>query len=469
VLTRRLAKINRLSATFLASIAGQVDPRFLLLTAFLFGISAFHREFAHLSLSIGGIPLFPGELTLGLLIALEAIRLLRGQRIAFRMRGSSFLWGMYLLLGVVYAAIGLARGHGLAALRDFALVYYAVLFFLVQAVLQVEGDATRLFTWVAIGSAVGSTWTAGSFLVTPQLTFGHGASGSQALVAWLALAYLVSTSGDWGGRWRRWRWLAAVPLFVVIYLAGYRTMIGVAVMGVVVAAAWTVLARGPARSDARRLAVAGVAVCLVFAASVLAVRLALGGPAPGSPTHGEVSLPQGLRVITNRWVRLFGGDSEPSAAFRAVAWAKAVARIQSHPWTGIGFGPEPDLYPSSYCDTPESPISNCGNAHNTYLTLAMRMGIPGFGLWAVGSLWVVGDYLRATLARRSDKTVVREAAFLWLVLVSLLVFAFFSLFFESPYLSPFYWVTLGVMAERTRRLSVKGAHPDPTVVSPDGG
>lgn len=99
----------------------------------------------------------------------------------------------------------------------------------------------------------------------------------------------------------------------------------------------------------------------------------------------------------------------------------------------------------------------------------MRMGIPGFGLWALGSLWVVVDYLRATLARRNDEAIVREAAFLTGVLVSLLVFAFFSLFFESPYLSPYYWVNLGVMAETTRRLRSGEAHHSPSTFGTSPG
>jgi len=264
-----------------------------------------------------------------------------------------------------------------------------------------------------------------------------------------------------------------VPLVLVIYLSGYRTMIGAAAASLAATAGWALLARGPAQPPIRRLLIMGAAVCLVFATSVALARSALGEPAPGSTTHGEVTIPQGLRVITDRWVRLFSGEEgegpeEPSATFRRIAWAKAVARIRAQPWTGIGFGPEPALYPSSYCDAPESPISNCGNAHNTYLTLAMRTGIPSFMLWAVASLWVAGGYARAVLRHKNDEAVVRTAVLLTAILASLLVFGFFSLFFESPYLSPYYWVTLGVMAETTRRLRTgEGPHSGSTLsVSP---
>lgn len=321
---------------------GLRDSRYLLLSGFLFGISAFHRDFAHLAIVVAGVPLFPGELALGALVALEGVRLLRARRIPFRVGGASLLWALYLGLGLVFAIVGLRRGFGLAALRDSALVYYAVLLFLTQSIVRDKEHPARIFTPVAIGAAFGSTWTVASFLLGPRLSYEHGAAGFQALAAWLGLAYVAANPAGDSGRWRRWRWAAVPPLFAVIYLAGYRTMIGAAVLSLGAAATWVVLARGRARWAARRLLIAGVVACLLFVITVWVARFALGGPAPGSPTHGEVSLTQGLRVITDRWVRLFSGGEgegpdEPSATFRLIAWTKAVARIRARPWTGIGF------------------------------------------------------------------------------------------------------------------------------------
>jgi O-antigen ligase len=432
---------------------GLRDSRYLLLWGFLFAISAFNRAFAHLSVSVAGIPLFPGELTLGGLLVLEGVRLLRTRQMPFRVGAASALWALYLCVGLVFAFVGLARGFGLAALRDFALVYYVLLFFLVQSILQAHAEPARLFASVLIGSVFGSAFTVISLLVTPRLSFGHAASGALGLSAWVGLAYVAANPGGLSGRPRAWRWAVVLPLAAVIYLSGFRTMVVVIAASLAVAGVWALLARGPARTAARSLLVVGGVLCLVFAGIVAAARLTFGAPEPGSPDNGEVSLTQGLRVVTDRWVRAFtgGGGGEASVSFRLSVWTNAVARIRSHPWTGIGFGPAPSLHPDSYCDRPTSSTSNCGNAHNTYLTLAMRMGLPAFALWAVASLWVAGGYFRATLARRADEAAVRTAAFLSVALASLLAYAFFQLFFESPYLSPFYWVTLGVMAELTRR------------------
>ena len=456
--SKRLGLMSETSTWVRIPPTGLRNGRYLLLWGFLFAISAFHRDFAHLSVSVAGIPLFPGELTLGGLLVLEGARMLRTRQIPVRVGASSGLWALYLCVGLVFALVGLARGFGLAALRDFALVYYVVLFFLVQSILQAQEERARLFASVAIGSVFGSTWTVISFLMTPRLSFEHGAGGFQALIAWLGLAYLAANLAGPQGRRGAWRWAAMMPLVAVIYLSGFRTMVVVAAASLAVAAAWALLARGPARAATRSLLVAGGGVCLAFAMTVAAARLTLGAPAPGSPDNGEVSLSQGLRVVTDRWARAFiGGGEEASLSFRLSAWTKAVARIRAQPWTGIGFGPAPALYPDILCDRPTSLLSNCGNAHNTYLTLAMRMGLPAFALWAVASLWVTGGYFRATLARRAEEATVGAAAFLSVVLVSLLAYGFLNLFFESPYLSPYYWVTLGVMAESTRRLRGRDA------------
>lgn len=70
---------------------------------------------------------------------------------------------------------------------------------------------------------------------------------------------------------------------------------------------------------------------------------------------------------------------ENSFSFRLDAWRYSLERIASSPLVGIGYGPESGLQTAG-CGFPASPTSNCGNAHNTYLTPVMRMGGPGLSL-----------------------------------------------------------------------------------------
>jgi O-antigen ligase len=135
--------------------------------------------------------------------------------------------------------------------------------------------------------------------------------------------------------------------------------------------------------------------------------------------------------------------------FRLLVWRNAVARIERSPWFGIGFGSEAILFPAWNCDTMPSATSNCGAAHNTYLMLAMRLGVPLALLLCATLGWTL---VRAAVSVLSGPdSAERSTTFVAaLLLLSFLVFGTTGLLFESPYLSSIVWVLAGIVAERTR-------------------
>jgi hypothetical protein len=448
----------------------------LVFVIYLAAISGLGREFAHLHVTVAGLPLFSGELTIALLGILGAAHLRATRGRGFRVDGAVITLAVFLFIGCVFAVVGLTRGFGVAAVRDFALVYYASFFLFTLVFLESGGAPATVILSIIAGAAVGTTWSLVLFLVAPTLIWGHGAPGHQAIVAWVA----VLGAAAFGSRSAP-RSLRAAGLLVtvcassVVFLSAHRTMLFVFV-GLAIAVGALLLWRN--RPSLRRILVAAIA-SLVLWAGLVAGMAALARPS-GAQTqaHGPMTMSQALWVISIRWTGLgfvglnaasrwiaqgreppstgsrsvFPFFSVPSVAtgqslsFRKSAWRNAARRIAASPLFGIGFGPSPNLSPDRHCELITSPTSNCGNAHNTYLTLAMRMGIPMLVLFLLTNAIECARAVR-TLGRTSDPHIEAALVFSLAALLSLGAYASLNLFLESPYLSSLYWVILALMHE----------------------
>lgn len=446
----------------------------LVLLVHLAACAGFNQPYSRLAVTLGRVPLFTGEAVIATLLLLEAAQLVATRRLPFAPRLPDWLLVGYGAIGALFAGVGLAHGYGLAVFRDFALVYYAVFYFLARAHLARGNDAATLLGALALGATAGASWQAVAFLRAPTLSDGHGAPGSLALAAWLAVIVLVTLRERFAGGCRRALWLAALAVDAfVIYLSAHRTMAGV----IVASLAAFALAAHVRRVPGRRRLLLGLAAPVAGAGLLVATHaLLMPALSPGFTDRGAVTLADGLGGITSRWTfrtvpidarewgaraapgtpgeesrdpgapRLSGGFV-PSYAFRAYAWRNAMARIASSPWVGIGFGPPAALFPDSFCGLVSSPLSNCGNAHNTYLTLAMRMGIPVLMFFLAINAAVVLTFVSRLRQPGPAATPAALAAALAAAYAACLAYAWLNLFLESPYLSVIYWVVLACMAE----------------------
>ena len=475
--------------------------------AYVAAVSGFGREFAHLHVTVAGLPVFSGEITIALLALLGAAHLRTVRARAPRLDPAVVAVAAFLVLGCIYAAVGVGRGFGVAALRDFAIVYYAAFFVLTLAFFRTGGAPTSVVLALSIGAAAGAAWTVGLFVAAPALSWGHGATGHQALVAWVAVlgSALVRLPPGLGSA-RAGRALVMALGGAVIFLSAYRTMLLV-MLGVALAGGALLPWRNrSALRGAVRTALSGVALWGVVVLGVATLTRPVGEP---PRHHGAMSLAQALERVSERWADLgFAGarlagrwTSEPrplsspstasrparaagdasgaiaggragggaaargdagevrlrqapevsplaterSIAFRVTAWRHAAERIAASPLLGIGFGPSPNLYPDRHCELMTSPTSNCGNAHNTFLTLAMRMGIPVLAVFLALNAFEIRRALRALPGRPAPGEELLALALA--VLLSFGIYASLSLFLESPYLSSLYWIILALMHE----------------------
>ena len=432
------------------------DTAFL---AYLACTTAFGREFAHLHLTVGGAPLFVGELTLLALtllaVAVHGPRRVLPRKLDFASAGLLVV----LAFGAFLAVKGLAAGFGLAALRDFAMVYYAWFFFLTRAYLRQGGTPRRILGALLAGALAGSFVTAARFIVSPALVWGHGTAGHNALDAWVAIIILLAATSAAHALAAKMATVAAVSVCIfVMYISGYRTLLAVVAVSL---GAITLLATRRGAALSRRFVGALWVSAAVLGAVVVIPRLAIPQTNRFVDRNGPVPIGDALASVAYRWTSDVYGlwlghssrgplvDETGSLSFRSNAWRHAAQRILGSPWTGIGFGPPAVLFPASDCDTAPSPTSNCGAAHNTYLMLAMRMGIPAALLVCAILGWLLARSAAALTDSahlpRADQVLTSAA----LAFLSFLVFGATSLLFESPYLASVAWVLAGVTAHLT--------------------
>ncbi len=462
------------SAGLLMRVSGTIFE--IVFLGYLAGVAAFSRDFAHLSLTVRGVPLFAGELAL-LTLTILAIAISIGRN-GLRFELDLTSWALLLLLavGAIFTFRGLLTSQPLAVLRDFALVYYGWFFFLTPAYLRQGGNGKRVLGAYLLGAVVGSLVDSGRFLASPALIWGHGAPGYDGLFAWGGIVVALAVAAtETGALWRAALAGGIVVCTFTLFLTGYRTLIAVAAVAVVTVTVWSWLQGGRA---ARRLAALAWVWAALIAAIILVPRFAIPSPAQVVPPNGPVPMKESVGSISHRWTgdrfgaapdrRAPDGARLPdpqtwrgSAQFRFRAWRNAVAKIGESPWVGVGFGPQVLLFPAENCDTMPSPTSNCGTAHNTYLTIAMRMGVPSaiFLCALLGSLLIRTGV--ASLRPGFDSANLLPIVAAATVLLSFLLFGLTGLLFESPYLSPVVWVLAGILAESARIQGRRAAQATP--------
>jgi hypothetical protein len=424
-----------------------LDRVFVVIYAgYLFGTAGFNRDFARLHVDLFGMPLFIGELAIGLLALILVARGL-GNR-PLKLRTDSLAKGLlaYLLVGVGFAIFGLIHGYWLAVFRDFALVYYLVFYFFTLAAMRRGLSPATVLHVLALGSVAGCVVQIAVFLIAPRLFAEHGAPGYQALVAWIAVLWLALWDRPAKGRAvLLLRYLGIGIALAVIYLAAYRTMLVIMIGSLAALGTWAILSRPtPMRAHLARVASGLSIVVLALVAIVSMQNRSMESAGTPFPADGPIPLEEVFPALSSRWIRGFGaeGAAEGSLAFRMTTWTLAIRKILASPLVGIGYGPAPGLHPDEHCELASSPTTNCGNAHNTFLTLAMRMGLPVLIYFSALNAIVVSRLLKRGL-RAADVSPL--APYLAAVFLSFMLYGFMSLFFESPYLSSLYWTVLALM------------------------
>ena len=260
---------------------------------------------------------------------------------------------------------------------------YLLTYFLVAQTVGTRSDAVRIVTTLLVSTAVVCVWGLLQYQAGIDVTAERWIDGEQfpglktrvfstlgnpnVLAAFLIMVVGLTTGWILDAHPRRTRLslLGLLGLAVVCVLLTYSrgAWLTLGVMALVTAAAWKHWTWRMVALTAVALAVVGIAAQDAFLARLLSIR-GMFNPA------------------------------DSSVALRWALWESTLAMIEEHPWLGLGWGSYRFVYPE-YDFFVQNPDVIIYHGHNTLLSLAAEIGIPGMLCFAVA--WGMAT-VRALLA-----------------------------------------------------------------------
>jgi hypothetical protein len=424
-----------------ASAVLSIAPDVLVAAGVIVGYLVGNRGFAQLHPP--DLPLLPAEAALGLALACGLWRWARARQLPFLRN----LLNAAVVLWIALAAIRVpmdVRSHGAIALRDFAMVYYALFFFLAQSWSEVPRHRSLLLAALVAGLAL----VVPVFLVFDQwpewFTTVLTVAGaplifvkSDVAAAFMAGAVLYFAVRFSQRRRPIWLGLSALSL-LGLALANSRAAVVAFALGLL----WLFVLR-----KWRVLGVIGAMVlCGVFALGVQA--LASRVPFTGSPLYriyesaASVIDPDGVRQYQAADLQ----DKPDNNQFRMVWWRELIGETWDHGrWLGLGFGRDLALefLRTYYADANED--FSARSPHNFLLTVFGRTGLVGLISFTLVLIGMTRCTVQAGRAGQDDSSLG-----LWLIAWAILGSACFGVVLEGPMGAVVFWTVLGLAAGTPR-------------------
>lgn len=407
----------------------------------IFGYVVGNRGFAQAT-PIPSLPVFFGELGLLVSVTLLVVRgaLERTLPVRRDALNSTLLFWAAIGAGLVLFDL---RHYGLVAIRDFALVYYCLFFFVAQELVK-HAPSRRVLEFTLRATFAIAPLTGLAWMIAPEFFVQNLLINRVPLIFYkddLLATYLMAgfvwivpkESLPW--RSGAWRWLSAVACLAL----GGALLSRAALVGLAMALGWLVIGRRwlPIRAV---LGAGAAALILVAIYSAVQQRDFTQTRIYALYEHVvSVADFSGTRQYRNQDSR----DSGDNNRFR-FTWWRNVARetLTTSPVLGLGFGHDIargfllEYYPVHDSEfTTRAP-------HNVLVTVLGRMGLLGLGAfvaWMAALAWFTSQAMRAA---RSDARFAEPAALYaacWVILVS----ATFGVVLEGPMGAIPFWIMLG--------------------------
>jgi O-antigen ligase len=409
----------------------------LLLGGLLVGYIVGNRGFAQLSV-FGGFPLLPAEFVLLVACAILVVQCARRRDLPLRYDALNLTLFIWMLIGTVRLLFDI-RVYGFAALRDYAMVYYGVFFYLAQHAARDAASARFLHRCVLVAC--------GLLLVVHPLAaqFPNFFLSTLTLRGIPVIFYKDDLAGNFMAmgsllfflryeKSRHLAWLAAsLALVGLMFATNSRS----SMVGLAVGAAWLAVA-GRWRFVATLSA--GVIVAAVGLLLVAQVRHQSWRQTPVYSIYERtmsIADPLGQRAYRDE-ESLSKGDNN---VFRMVWWRAAVGEtVESNLWFGLGFGHDlayrfiREYFPDNTEEfTARSP-------HNVLITVFARMGVIGSVAFLA---FLVACAVRTLRILRHGASFADSGAF-WCAAWVLLVCACFGVVLEGPMGAVVFWTVLGL-------------------------
>ena len=417
---------------------------------------------------LGYPPLYWGEIVLALAVIWLADRrgVLRAllpdaQPLTYCVLGYLGLGGILVLRGT--------PAYGELALRDAAMAYYALFYFVGYELARRRALSDRLWGIFTAIWLLSMLWT----MVDVSLPEDYRISRIGPILPWRGVSLFWSSHkelvqhmglatilifGRWyPPAWQKYHFLWAPAALLALGLAS-------ASQGraekLSIVASWGLFlvlrfAPGkPLRASKLGFQVAFLLVMVLIAAILLAPTML-----SDLATAGNF----------NRFAEAAPGQLQSTSLWRAVWWRQLVLEVwRENPVWGLGYGTDLSYY-NHYLRRLDEGAWPTRSPHNFNLTVLTRMGILGFVLWAGVMLFGVGGLVKRAWTNRSagrslEPAERAELAFWAAMLLATWVNSTLGVLMEGPVLGIWFWFALGFGTARARH-----AFAEPSVSQADRG
>lgn len=444
----------------------------ILLGLLLFGYLVGNRGFAQL-MPVPGLPVFPAEL--GLLVGVTWLVVQSALRRQLPWRGDLLNWAvlLWLVAGTARVCIDAPR-YGLLAIRDYAMVYYSLFFFLAQHYASTARARSYLVGSVVLGTAI-LLPVYFLFLEFPLFfLFKLTVRGVPLIyLKWdLAVTFLAAGSiltFHWARiRHRPWAWPLATAMFLTVATSNSRASL----IGAAMAIAWLLIGRRWTFPILQ-----SIVGSLVLA---LVAMLAFSGNVPWAQVQ--------LARLQDRVTSIVDvGQVEHAASaetankldnnrFRLVWWRTVLQETRDQgPVFGLGFGYD---LAAGFIQTYDPAMSDefvTRSPHSIVMSAIGRMGAVGLAVLLLLAATMAGYTWREARRRPGDSLTLSLWCAAWVIFVS----ACFGVVLEGPMGAVVFWSLLGLAngttAEKPEATSIReealaeSSDPDVEAAAPSGG
>lgn len=408
----------------------------LLLGGAFVGYIVGNRGFAQIS-AAGGVPILPAEFVLLVGGVILVVQCAWRRELPVLRDGINVSLVLWMIVGTSRLFFGV-REYGFTAIRDYAMVYYGLFFFLAQHVAR--DPAAARFLQGAVLFACGALLVVHPlFSHFPEFFMNTLAIRGYPLIYFkddLAGNFMATGSLLFFMRFEERRRVAWLVLSLALAGLMLTTNSRSSMVGLAVGALWLGFSGRWRFAGTLAAAGAAAALILVFVAEIQ------GDSWRQTPLHRVyervVSIADPLGQRAYQTDDAFKGDNN---VFRLVWWRAAVAEtVETNRWFGLGFGHDlAARFVRQYLPEATEEFT-ARSPHNVLITVFARMGIIGFVSFLAVLLALA---IRTWRALRGPETVFVSGTW-WCAAWVILVCACFGVVLEGPMGAVVFWTLLGV-------------------------
>ena len=437
-------------------VASRVRFDAFLLGAVGLGYVVGNRGFAAIGPS-ASLPLFVGEITMVVCL----IYMVGQQIIGHEKFMPRFVLSRLLLAYLVYAGIRLffnAETYGVMAIRDSAMVYYALFFFIAYQAGQ-DDDSRRFFE---------RTLTKAIILLIPTGLVTRFAPGIYDYVALRGIP-IIYQKGDLVGifcamgavilycfsfrsRWPRFLNFCSAMTIALLLLLGARA----GLVALLAPMAFLAIAR------MNRLVVYLAAILVAAVIGTLIYVQATRTEAANLEVYNLYAKYLAILDPNNEFdyeSNATGMSSAQNNQFRLVWWKTVIEDTAEHsPWVGLGFGYDlTEHFMQVYYGSLVQEASEVRSPHSYFVSVFGRLGVLGLLFLLTISYYLLRGCFHAAIAVRHGHGD-RHRLAMWLGALSIFVGATFGVVLEGPMGGILFWSLLGMANVYDQRALAEERH-----------